>query len=130
MLKEIDRQLRPQKNLILSTREKKKKKRKKKRKKKNKKEKKKETKKVLALYTYSTMTPQHATRDATTQQQGWSSDLVSPWRLDPTRGSQQPYHQHVFLFQLASIEETDYVKTGDWHDVHTRDALRKDTAKT
>ena len=24
---------------------------------------------------------------------------------------------------VKSIEETDYVKTGDWHDVHTEDAL-------
>ena len=37
----------------------------------------------------STMTSQHATRDPTTQQQGWRFGLVSPWRLDHTRGSRQ-----------------------------------------
>ena len=37
-------------------------------------------------------THEHATRDPTTQQQGWRSDLVSPWRLDHTRGSRQDIH--------------------------------------
>jgi hypothetical protein len=32
-----------------------------------------------------------------------------------------PYHQHVFPFQLTSVAETDYVKIGDWQDVHTGD---------
>ena len=40
----------------------------------------------------STMTSQHATRDPTTQQQGWRFGLVSPWRLDHTRGSRQDIH--------------------------------------
>ena len=35
---------------------------------------------------------EHATRDPTTQQQGWRSDLVSPCRLDHTRGSRQDIH--------------------------------------
>ena len=38
------------------------------------------------------MTLQHATRDPTTQQQGWRFGLVSPWRLDHTRGSRQDIH--------------------------------------
>ena len=40
----------------------------------------------------STKTSQHATRDPTTQQQGWRFGLVSPWRLDHTRGSRQDIH--------------------------------------
>ena len=40
----------------------------------------------------STVTSQHATRDPTTQQQGWPFGLVSPWRQDHTRGSQQDIH--------------------------------------
>ena len=35
----------------------------------------------------------------------------------------EAYRQHVSLFQLTSIEETDYAKTDDWDDVHTEDAL-------
>ena len=38
------------------------------------------------------MTSQHATRDPTTQQQGWRSDQVLPWRLDHTPGSRQDIH--------------------------------------
>ena len=40
----------------------------------------------------SRMTSQHATRDPTTQQQGWRFGLVSPWRQDHTRGSRQDIH--------------------------------------
>ena len=40
----------------------------------------------------STKTSQHATRDPTTQQQGWRYGLVSPWRLDHTCGSRQDIH--------------------------------------
>ena len=46
---------------------------------------------VLKLHD-STKTSQHATRDPTTRQQGWRSGLVSPWRLDHTRGSRQDIH--------------------------------------
>ena len=46
---------------------------------------------VLKLHD-STKTSQHATRDPTTQQQGWRSGLVSRWRLDHTRGSRQEIH--------------------------------------
>ena len=45
----------------------------------------------------STMTSQRATRDPTTQQQGWRCGLVSLWRLDRTRGSQQDIHSARML---------------------------------
>ena len=35
------------------------------------------------------------TRDPTTQQQGWRSDLVSPWGPDHTRGSRQGHPQYT-----------------------------------
>ena len=40
----------------------------------------------------STKTSQHTTRDPTLQQQDWRFSLVSPWRLDHTRGSRQDIH--------------------------------------
>ena len=39
-----------------------------------------------------TVTSQHATRDPTTQRQGWRFCQVSPWRPDHTRGSRQDIH--------------------------------------
>ena len=53
------------------------------------------SKRGVGILSYSTSPRwphEHATRDPTTQQQGWRSDLVSPWRLDHTRGSRQDIH--------------------------------------